>query len=239
MSSFHPFDADVSAIGHYVYTGEDSPLSSKLANKAQSRLIHEALKSIGPVRTLVDIGCGDGAYTNEFAKYDIKQILGIDLSEGGISSAKKNFQSNNLSFRCLPVQQLVSEKQMFDVAIIRGVIHHAESPSELIVDILKIANCIILSDPNGLNPLLKIIEKVSPYHRKHSERSFTPWKIRKWLASESNYSAQKIRIGVIVPFFCPAPVARILNLIQPIVESIPVLRWVFCGTQVHVITKSS
>lgn len=237
MSSFHPFDEDVSAIGHYVYTGEDSPLSSKLANEAQSRLIHDALKSIGPVKTLVDIGCGDGAYTNEFANYDVEHILGIDLSEGGILSARNNFQSENLSFRCMPVEQLVSENQFFDVAIIRGVIHHAEYPGDLIAEILKIANCIILSDPNGLNPLLKIIERVSPYHRKHGERSFTPWKIRKWLSSEGSYSIQKIRIGVIVPFFCPPLMARILNLIQPAVERIPVLRWVLCGTQVHVVTR--
>jgi 2-polyprenyl-3-methyl-5-hydroxy-6-metoxy-1,4-benzoquinol methylase len=220
-----------------VYTGEDSAPSAKLANKAQSRLIHSALRSIGPVESLVDIGCGDGTYTNEFATYDIGQILGIDLSEGGISSAQKNYKSKNLSFRCTPVEELISEGRHFDVAIVRGVIHHAEFPGRLISEISKIASYVILSDPNGLNPLLKIIEKTSPYHRKHGERSFAPWTIRKWINPENKLKVQPIRVGVIVPFFCPTPIAKILNLIQPTIERIPILRWLLCGTQVHVVSQ--
>ena len=234
MSSFIPFDDDVQRLGHYVYTGEDSPLSSKLANKAQTRLIHEAVLNLPESSSLLDIGCGDGTYTNDFLALKIGKIVGIDLSEGGIQSAKKNYESTTeiLEFYCESLEDHTARGFRYDIAVLRGVIHHAEDPADLIAGVAHIAKYLIISDPNGLNPVLKVIEKVSPYHIEHQEKSFTPKTIRQWL-NAGDFELKSTKVGVLVPFFAPSLLAKVLNSLQKAVEQIPLARWVLCGTQVH------
>jgi hypothetical protein len=47
--------------------------------------------------------------------------------------------------------------------------------------ICNIADEIIVAEPNGYNPVLKIMEKVSPYHIQHEEKSYA-------LGNETNAS---------------------------------------------------
>ena len=235
MSGYEPFNNDVERIGHYVYTGGDSPVSSKLANKAQSRLIHNLVRSLPKCVSLIDIGCGDGTYTSEFLSLNIEKIVGIDLSDGGVKSAKHSFEKidGQLSFYCESLESHASRGDKYDVAILRGVIHHAEDPGKLIAEVAKVARYLVISDPNGLNPILKIIEKTSSYHIEHQERSFLPHTIKKWIRN-SGFDLVETRVGVLVPFFAPNFVAILLNSLQGVIERIPFVRWILCGTQIHV-----
>jgi 2-polyprenyl-3-methyl-5-hydroxy-6-metoxy-1,4-benzoquinol methylase len=235
MSGYEPFNNDVERIGHYVYTGADSQVSSKLANKAQSRLIHNSVRRLPKCFSLIDIGCGDGTYTSEFLSLNIDKIVGIDLSDGGVKSAKLNFEKSKrgLTFYCESLETHAARGERYDVAILRGVIHHAEDPGKLIAEVAKVARYLVVSDPNGLNPILKIIEKTSKYHIEHKERSFLPSTIKKWITN-SGFELVETRVGVLVPFFAPNFIAVILNFLQAVVERIPILRWILCGTQIHV-----
>lgn len=235
MSGFEPFNNDVERIGHYVYTGSDSPVSSKLANKSQSRLIHNSVRSLPKCFSLIDIGCGDGTYTNEFLSLNIEKIVGIDLSDGGVKSAKENFEkiSGQLNFYCESLESHASRGGKYDVAILRGVIHHAEDPGKLIAEVAKVARYLVISDPNGLNPILKIIEKTSSYHIDHQERSFLPHTIKKWIRN-GGFDLVGTKVGVLVPFFAPRFIAVLLNSVQGMIERIPIVRWLLCGTQIHV-----
>ncbi len=86
----------------------------------------------------------------------------------------------------------------------------------------------ILLEPNGNNPVLKILENLSRYHIEHEERSFSPARIRLWLR-EAGFNVRSSQVVNVVPMFCPDSMARVLNTLAPIVEGIPGLRNVVCG----------
>ena len=68
------FDADVKATGSYAYTAER--LSSQLANARITAGISAAYPFSG--KRVLDLGCGDGAYTVMFADLGVASVLGID-----------------------------------------------------------------------------------------------------------------------------------------------------------------
>jgi trans-aconitate methyltransferase len=76
---------------------------------------------------ILDVGCGDGKITAEFAK-QIPQgsILGIDISHNMIAEAKKNFSEiPNLTFQCVNAALFLSGKN-FDITISNSAFHWIE-----------------------------------------------------------------------------------------------------------------
>jgi SAM-dependent methyltransferase len=235
MSSHIPFDSDMEAKGKYVYSGPEAQLSAVLANASQSRMVHKHLDQED--KKLVDVGCGDGFYTKEFLEIsDLKFVLGIDLSLPAVNFANKNWGSEKLKFENINVEDIIKRGQFFDVAVVRGVLHHAEEPDLLLKKIFKIANKVIVLEPNGLNPILKVIERTSRYHIAHGEKSFAPKKLIGWIR-ETNFEVTCWESGVLVPFFCPASLARILSKVEKLAESLPLIRRIVCGANVFVFRK--
>lgn len=235
MSSHTPFDGDMATSGKYIYSGPHAQVSAVLANASQSRMIHRHIRPTD--KTLIDVGCGDGFYTKEFFQMkNLNSILGIDLSSPATKFAQLNWGNESLSFECKSVEEMIRSGKYFDVAVVRGVLHHAEEPKLLLKSILEIAERVIVLEPNGLNPILKIIEKTSPYHLAHGERSFSPRKIKSWV-NGTNYQILAMDTGVLVPFFCPSWLARILKRCEGFIESLPIVNRVVCGANVYVFAK--
>ena len=231
MRGHKPFETDVETIGHYKYTGDAAPLSSKIANKRQSELIFSCLQN-REIKSIIDIGCGDGTYTTELAEFNDVSVLGIDPSLKAIDFARKNNpKPGKLTFSNMTVDEVVNNKQIYDCAILRGVLHHCENPSEIVQSAAKIARYLVILEPNGLNPLLKIIEKTSSYHISHGERSFSRKKIEKWIAN-SGMHTDEVKFGVTVPFFAPDRLVIILDRFDLFARKIPVLKHIFLSTQV-------
>ena len=90
-------------------------------------------------------------------------------------------------------------------------------------------------EPNGLNPGSKVIEKVSPYHREHNERSYSRWKLRGWYQRAGGKVVEE-KYGIFVPMFCPDWMARPMKALEPAVESIPGLRELGCSAYVARVT---
>ncbi len=82
-------------------------------------------------------------------------------------------------------------------------------------------------EPNGLNPVLKLIEKISPYHIEHEERSFLPATLKNW-GESAGLNLEKIEYINLVPVFCPTPLVKLLKKIEPIVEA-TFLKYIMCG----------
>jgi ubiquinone/menaquinone biosynthesis C-methylase UbiE len=233
MRGHQPFDKDIQHHGAYLYSGEGAPFSAVLANAAQSRLIHRSVNSYS--KTILDVGCGDGKYTVELAELgSVESVLGIDPSEKAIAMANSSYETNSkVEFSSQNLSDLILLGRKFDLAIVRGVLHHAHEPKSLIRDLGLLAEEVIVLEPNGLNVVLKVIEKTSKYHIEHGERSFPFWRISSWLR-DGGFVLKKKYAGVLVPFFCPRILALFLNKLQPIAENLFVLRWLICGTQVFV-----
>jgi len=231
------FDQDVVSGGGYQYTG--SKLSSFLANKRMS----DSVKAFFDFTSLsvLDCGCGDGKYTKDYIEFGASSVLGLDPAEKAIESASKSNNHEGIKFAVGDVYNLSTNEEIkkrkftFDIAVLRGVLHHVSDQSLAVKSVARVANSILILEPNGSNPVLKLIEKLSMYHVDHEEQSFTLNQIKRWLL-DAGYFQIKHKYINLVPFFCPDCFAKLADFLTPIFEKIPLLRVVLCG-QIILIAK--
>ncbi|AOS81326.1 MULTISPECIES: class I SAM-dependent methyltransferase [Hydrogenophaga] len=224
------FDADVKATGSYAYTAEK--LSSQLANGR----ITAGISAVYPFqgKRVLDLGCGDGAYTVMFADLGVESVLGIDPAATAIEAATRRAAAAGVADRVrfgmgniYELGDLLDENR-FDVIVLRGVLHHLPDPARAVAALARFKGAVVVLEPNGFNPVLKLLEKFSKYHIEHEERSFLPMTIEAWLRS-AGFEVQHSSVINLVPMFCPDWMARPLNGIGNVVEKLPLVRTVACG----------
>jgi SAM-dependent methyltransferase len=213
------FNADVRAMRGYRYTSE-SVCSAVLANR---RITEATLARIGPdVATVLDLGCGDGTYTADIhrARPSLR-LVGVDAAEEAIEEARRRHE--DIEFRTADALDLSTYPPgPFDLAIARGVLHHLSDPKKAIANLTRCASRVLIIEPNGNNPVLKVIERVSAYHREHEEKSYSSRTLRRWCADARARVTSLSYIGF-VPFFFPAFGARLIYRMQPVLEKVPLL----------------
>ncbi|PIR61589.1 MAG: hypothetical protein COU66_03025 [Candidatus Pacebacteria bacterium CG10_big_fil_rev_8_21_14_0_10_44_11] len=236
------FNIDVTKKGQYLYTDAQN-VSAQIATTRQSTEIIRLIKDyIGTGKTILDIGAGDGTFTIElFKTVSPKLIVGFDPASQAIRAARKKIKSSfkgRIVFKILNIYDLTRyfKKGEFDVAVVRGVLHHLDDVQAAITQIGKVVDQVIVLEPNGYNPILKIIEKVSSYHQRHDEKSYWPPHLLQWFGRQG-YSLVEQRFVCIVPYFCPSALARVLKCIEPFFERLPLIRRYYTGTNVFLVKK--
>lgn len=228
------FNQDVKKNEGYLYTS-DKLYSAKVATQKQTDQLVTLINKHFPKKIkIVDIGCGDGKHTVElFKRISPSQILGIDPAKEAILVAKKRFNRKNkgkVIFKVgniYEINELVKNNQ-FDLAIIRGVLHHLYQPENAILEISQAFKAVIIIEANGYNPILKVIEKISPYHKEHEEKSYFPPLLNSWF-KKYGYQIISERYYGIVPYFCPDILAKLLKFTEPFFENIPFLNRLYCA----------
>lgn len=236
------FNNDAIQKDSYLYT-QDNLYSASIATSRQTDEIIKLIKKFFPRQIrIIDIGCGDGKYTIElFKNLSPKLILGIDPAKKAVSVAKKrikNSYKDRIIFKegnIYNINKLV-RKEQFDLAIIRGVLHHLYNPKKAIKYVSQNFSSVIVLEPNGYNPILKIIEKISLYHRQHEEKSYWPPLLNKWF-EERGYKIIEQKFFGMVPYFCPEEITKLLKSIEGILEKIYFLRRFYCGTNLILYRK--
>lgn len=232
------FDEDVREQGSYAYTGDR--LSARLANGRISRSIAGAFDFRGT--SVLDLGCGDGAYTVEFAGLGVREVVGLDPAAVAIEAARSRARELGLDQRVrFEVGNIYALDDYlapgrFDCIVIRGVLHHLPDPARALAGLAAYEGSVVVLEPNGNNPVLKLLERFSRYHIEHEERSFPPALIRRWLTS-AGLTVRSSEVLNLVPFFCPDPLARVLRVLEPLVERTPLLRDIGCGQSIIVARK--
>jgi ubiquinone/menaquinone biosynthesis C-methylase UbiE len=218
------FNQNVRENSGYLYT-TNAKFSSHVANK---RIQDEIFKFIKPsYKTLVDIGCGDGMYTQNIKEnFPHLEVFGFDPASAAIEAAKIKYPSVRFEIINLLDEGLPLPQTKYDVAVIRGVLHHLSDPQRAITNAFRLANNVIIMEPNGNNPLLKLIEKTSKYHIEHEEQSFFEWQIKSWIRQAGGQVEAWSYVGY-VPFFFPTLPAKAIYALQPMMEKIPGLKHVF------------
>lgn len=112
----------------------------------QEFLIRSGLKSGMKV---LDIGCGSGAMTCWLAKQvgNNGSVIAIENNENQLKAAlkrAKNMALNNIEFKLLSAYDIETLKQQFDLVYCRFVLHHLNSPSQVIKKIFQVLK------PNGI-----------------------------------------------------------------------------------------
>lgn len=226
--SVRTFEADVAEHGGYLYATEDR-LSCRFANGRVDRAVLGAARPQG--RRVLDLGCGDGVYTRKLLDAGAAEVHGVDAAVEAIGAARERCAAfPNASFEVLDVYELALAPGAapWDVAVLRLMLHHLDDPAAAIARVCAVAREVVLVDPNGYNPILKVIEKVSPYHVAHDEKSFAPHRMDGWFEQAGGEVVEREYIGL-VPMFSPDWLARACKLLEPLVEAIPGLRALACA----------
>jgi 2-polyprenyl-3-methyl-5-hydroxy-6-metoxy-1,4-benzoquinol methylase len=214
------FNDDVNENGGYRYTTNAS-FSSVVANKR----ISDAFLEIIPkdVHSLVDAGCGDGIYTDALRTVlSNVRVDGFDPAADAIEIARTRFPDIHFFVGDLLVPETLPVAR-YDLAVVRGVLHHLADQRQAIANVGLFADQMLIMEPNGNNPVLKLIEKFSPYHKAHQEQSFFSSTLRRW-CDESGWKVDVLTYVGFVPFFCPTPLAKIIYFFQPFLERVPLVR---------------
>jgi len=229
------FEADVQHTGSYAYTTER--LSARLANLRISKCIAQAYDFTG--KTVLDVGCGDGAYTLEFPTLAVKEVVGVDPA--GLAIEAANVKAHKLGLDTTVKFEVGNIYDLepylvgnrFDCIVLRGVVHHLLDPARAITGLSSFNGTIVVLEPNGNNPVLKLLEKYSQYHIEHEERSFAPARIRSWLTA-AGFHVCSSKVINLVPFFCPDWMAKVLRVVEPLFERLPLVRDIACGQNIIV-----
>lgn len=229
------FNHDVEVNEGYLYTTQ-ARLSSILANR---RLTEAALGIVDwHGKRVIDIGCGDGTYTIELfdAAHPI-EIVGIDPAHEAISLAKRKAGTRAISFQTLSAYTLPYAGDRFNIAQLRGVLHHVDRPYELLREAMRVARLVVVIEPNGYNPILKLIERFSNYHIEHQEKSYSPAMLNQWV-SRSGGVIRAWGYAGLVPMFCPDSVAKGLKHIESAFERIPIINALTCAVYFFVAERT-
>ncbi|MDR1984783.1 MAG: class I SAM-dependent methyltransferase [Prevotellaceae bacterium] len=228
------FDADVENNEGYLYT-TNMRLSSVLSTKRSKEEVLAMLDD--NVHTAIDIGTGDGAIINAILQQRPGlKITGIDPAAKAIQKAAQKYKNieflvgNILEPATLPAQK-------FDMAMFLGVLHHVSDPKQAIANATLLSECLLILEPNGNNPILKVIEKLSPYHRKHEEQSFRSSVLKAW-CKDSGYVVERTAFIGFVPILFPDFLARLIYFFQPFLEKIYPLKK-YLGSQIVMLCRKS
>jgi len=223
------FNRDVAETGGYLYSDPER-LSCRFATMRLVEAIGEITNLVS--KRVIDVGCGDGKNSLEYLRYNPSYLLGVDAAESAITAAKKRAKgAKNIEFRAVDIYNLDKIGARFDVAIVNGVLHHLYDLEKAIASLSIIADEVIIIEPNGYNPVLKIIEKISPYHVEHEERSYTLRRMRDYFLNKRGQTVGFFYCGL-VPFFCPDSMAKILKAMEPAVEKTPLIKQLSCAVYV-------
>jgi 2-polyprenyl-6-hydroxyphenyl methylase/3-demethylubiquinone-9 3-methyltransferase len=78
-------------------------------------------------KTIVDIGCGGGLLSEEFARRGAR-VTGVDLSPTAIDAAREHAGKSELSinYRNCPAKELISKGELFDIVICAEMLEHVD-----------------------------------------------------------------------------------------------------------------
>ena len=214
----NPFDTDALTNQGYIYSTNAS-LSSRLANRRLTELTLEALRIEG--KSVLDIGCGDGVYTLEVEAHGKPRLLVAgDVASQAVRLAHSNSAGRDIHYMVNSAYDLPFADKTFEIALMRGVLHHMDHPKRAIAEALRVARVLWVIEPNGYNPGLKLLEKFSAYHVAHGEKSYAPHTLDQWVRQLGGEITYRKWAGF-VPMFCPDAVARLMKVLEPFVERAP------------------
>ena len=225
------FDRDAQANEGYLYT-HTARLSCRFATQRTTDIILETGEIEG--RSVFDAACGDAFYTQQF--WDRGRPASLVAADAAVTALQVAFHNSSprpIRFVGGDAHRMPFADDSFDVVLLQSVLHHDDDPLEMIREAFRIAPRIIIHEPNGNNPALKIIEKVSRYHIEHNEKSYSTRQMRRWIEAAGGSIVHQ-RVAGLVPMFCPDWMAKTMKLVEPAVELIPLFRWVACAVHVMV-----
>lgn len=103
------------------------------------------IENIGEDEIVLDIGCGNGAFTQTAAK-KAREVIAIDTNPERIEEAKTLHNAPNIRYLCMDCTKELPNG-VFDVVILSHVLEHLENPCELLKILVTNTERLIIKVP--------------------------------------------------------------------------------------------
>jgi len=124
--------------------GSTNPVVRRLMDGFNSTL--EELFDLADPKTLLDVGCGEGVLTHEWALKmgPEKRIVGLDLDDPLLHAEWEKRQAPNLEYTIMKAENLPFADDEFDVATAIEVLEHVPDPAHTVAEMARCAERFLL-----------------------------------------------------------------------------------------------
>ena len=177
-----------------------------------------------PTARVLDLGCGDGAFTNQVLAPYFQTVDGLDFSEASITRARAEASKPHTRFSvCDLTRADLSVLGQYEGAFLIGILHHVKRNSpDIVSGLRKLTSRVIVLEPNGNNIFRKMLERTQAY-RDAGEDSFRTSEIFRMFEAAGFRQALWQRIGLF-PNFTPTWIFETFRPLETFVERTPFLR---------------
>jgi SAM-dependent methyltransferase len=119
--------------------GSTNPVVKRLMAGFHAAL--DELWEIAEPRSVLDVGCGEGVLTSEWAeRLESGRIVGIDLDDPKLRAEWDKRRRPNLEFRSEEATRLSFADDEFDMATAIEVLEHVPQPEETLAEMARVAS---------------------------------------------------------------------------------------------------
>jgi len=118
--------------------GSTNPVVRRLMAGFESTL-DELFRRAAP-GSLLDVGCGEGVLTQQWAARIEGRVVGIDLDDPQLHAEWANRQAPNLEYRVMKAENLPFADDEFEVASAIEVLEHVPDPEHTLAEMARVAS---------------------------------------------------------------------------------------------------
>jgi 2-polyprenyl-3-methyl-5-hydroxy-6-metoxy-1,4-benzoquinol methylase len=183
--------------------GSTNPVVRRLMTGFESTL-EELFRQAGP-QSLLDVGCGEGVLTHEWAQRIPGRVVGIDLDDPQLHAEWAKRQAANLEYRVMKAENLPFGDDEFDVATAIEVLEHVPDPEHTVAEMARVARqWLLVSVPR--EPLWRALNMARGAYLK--DLGNTPGHLNHW--SKRSFVQLLSRYGTVVEARSPFPWTMLL-----------------------------
>jgi 2-polyprenyl-3-methyl-5-hydroxy-6-metoxy-1,4-benzoquinol methylase len=169
------------------------------------RTLDELFSQAAP-RSVLDVGCGEGVLTEQWAqRLGIERIVGIDLEDPKLLAEWAERRQPNLEFRPMRVERLEFADGEFELVAATEVLEHVSDPERALAEMARVAgDWLLVSVPH--EPLWRVLNMARGAYLR--QRGNTPGHLNHW--SRSSFVKLLSRHGEVVETRSPFPWTMLL-----------------------------
>jgi 2-polyprenyl-3-methyl-5-hydroxy-6-metoxy-1,4-benzoquinol methylase len=204
MSSSVTVDAEGTVTGNtFDKYGSTNPVVRRLMANFEGTL--EELFTRAAPGSLLDVGCGEGVLTHQWAQRIAGRVVGIDLDDPHLHELWKDRQAPNLEYRVMKAENLPFADGEFEVATAIEVLEHVPDPEHTVSEMARVASKhLLVSVPR--EPLWRMLNVARGAYLK--ELGNTPGHVNHW--SKRSFVSMLSRYGDVAEARSPFPWSMVL-----------------------------
>jgi 2-polyprenyl-3-methyl-5-hydroxy-6-metoxy-1,4-benzoquinol methylase len=217
---------------------------STVAGRARLRkrvdLFVQHLSLAGSQKTVLELGCGTGLYTEQVAPL-CKAVVAVDISDALLNEARAKVPASSVHFVRQDLENIDPDQvgRGFDAVYGCSILHHLDLERTLpqLKGLLAPGALLAFSEPNLLNPQVRIMFSGTQWAKRKwaqsdTEMAFYPWELR------SIFERHGFEVRKLFPFdflhpAIPAALVPIATSVDRFLERTPLLRFLGGSCFIH------